>query len=231
MIVYNSVMTIADPENFLTYADNGKILPLGLTFKTREDRATFNEPVEIGVGITGCSSLFEHCRSFNQPITIPNNVINCTNMFAYCWNFNQPVTIPNNANDCSYMFFHCTNFNHPVNIPNNAINCKSMFLGCYNFNQPIIIPNSVIDCSFMFSSCTNFCQNIYFKGQELRDLNVSDLFYNANGSLRKKIFFNSALNSIFNQAKVNYSSITWETIINGFYNLAYNIYCYYNYSG
>jgi hypothetical protein len=58
---------------------------------------------------------------------------------------------------------------------------------------------------------------------------------NTGKSLRKNIFFNPKFNSAFNvsnQQSLVYRAITWTDMSdgNGFYNAAYNIYCYNNYT-
>ena len=135
--------------------------------------------------------------------------------------------------DTGYYVFNNASFNQPVTIGNKITTCASMFAHCTSFNQPIIIPNSVIHCSHMFDYCTNFSNSIYFKTKNT-SLDVTFLLSNCNNSKRKNIFFNSVLNSKFNNTAAYFSivgrdSITWTPMTNGFYNTAFNIYCYYNY--
>ena len=196
---------------------------------------TFNQPVSIGNKIVSCSSLFASCTQFNQPVTIPDSVIDCYRMFYACANFNQPITIPNNVTNCDEMFYSCRNLNQPVTIPDGATNCNCyrMFFQCYNFNQPVIISSGVASCYEMLQACNNFGSNIYIKRTNADSFTATGMLFGKNNQRRVNIHFNSALNNYFNKStsvSIVEASITWTAMTNGFYNAAYNIYCYNNYS-
>lgn len=140
---------------------------------------------------------------------------------------------------CGYQYDSANNMqikNRVITIGNNVTNCVFMFNNTRNvsFSEDIVIPARVNNCGRMFSN-SDFDKNIYVKGTVSRVVNIAGMFYNANNSKKKNIYFNTVLNSIFNKTTASSSivgtSITWATTTNGFYNSAYNIYCYYNYEG
>ena len=227
MIMYPSLRnTIQDIQ--ITINGTETIIPSDFYMRLPYD---FNQPVIIGNKITNCAGMFYDCESFNYPITIPNNVIDCYHMFFACRNFNQSIAIPNNVINCRNMFEHCKNFNQPITIPDNTIYCSGMFFACGKFNQPIIIPNKVTNCSEMFYACYSFSNNIYFKTKST-SLDVTYLLGDCDNSKKKNIFFNSVLNSKFNvtsYSSIVASPVTWTPMTKGFYNAAFNVYCYYDY--
>lgn len=232
MILYRSVNKQNTEDFSATYTAsvNGE-LQKGSCRRGLASNSSFNGNVIIGNNVWDCSGLFISCSNFNQPINIPNSVKNCTSMFSSCNNFNQPIDIPNSVRCCNYMFFNCANFNQPVNISQNVEACYSMFQYS-GFNQDLVIPKSVNEIGFMLYT-NSYGKNVYIQGNEYRSLHIAYMF-SQNNVLRKNIFFNQALNNIFNITN-SYSlvgaSITWTPMTNGFYNEYYNIYCYYNYSG
>ena len=192
----------------------------------------FNQPITIPNNVTDCTYMFSNCQQFNQPITIPNNVTNCEGMFWNCCNFNQPVTMSDNIEYCSHMFWNCCNFNQPVIISDKAIYCRSMFNNCTNLNQSIVVGKNIIDCEGMLEGCDNFGQNIYFKRKDFYEyFTVSLLLFNTNKLKRKNIWFNNVLNNRFNIStggSLVGPPITWTPMADGhgFYNTAFNVYCY-----
>ena len=159
---------------------------------------------------------------------IGNNVNTCYEMFADA-NFNRPVVIPNSVTNCSAMFY------------------RSQFTGIPCYNCDLTIPESVMDVSRMFqqmqtASIDQFARNVYFKGTTYRNLNIYHMldraFWVTNGMKRINLFFNSALNNIFNQSLhvmgIPYDTQWgdyWSPVTNGFAAKQSNVYCYYNYSG
>lgn len=121
--------------------------------------------------------------------------------------------------------------NNDVIIGANVGNVKMMLFNAANFNRDISIPDSVNDCSIMLGLATNFSSNIYFSGKVYRNINIADMLYGS--SKTRNVYFNHALNNIFNQTGPNalVGNITWATADNCFYNTNYNIYCYYNFAG
>lgn len=193
---------------------------------------TFNQPVTIGNRITSCAYMFNRCTNFNQPVTIPSSVTNCYDMFSDCTSFNQPITIPSSVTSCGSMFSNCTSFNQPVTIP-SSVTSGLIFYKCTNFNSPVSFDSSFSSMN-VFYNCSNMGSNIYFRGTTHANKYVLFGYMQAN-AIRKNIHFNSALNADFNGDSYKNSivgaDITWTAMTNGFYNAAYNIYCYYNYTG
>lgn len=224
-------------------------------YRMFKDAEEFNQIVTFkGNNVQYLEQMFNNCTNYNQPFTIPNNVINCTSLFHDCTNFNQPITIPESVTNCYEMFYNCQSFNLPIAIPNGVTNCSTMFSWCTSFNRPITIPEYAVDCNYMFShsainqsviipasvnggiymfyNCTSFAGNLYFKGTG--QINVRWIFRNTSNSLRKNVYFHQERNSIFNVTNMESlvgESIKWTDMTNGFYNVKYNVYCYYNYTG
>lgn len=193
--------------------------------------ASYTITVDGTIQQGSCRYRFANDSSFNGNVIIGNNVWDCSGLFYNCSNFNQPIDIPNSIRNCTSMCMSCKNFNMPVNISQNVEECSMMFW-LSSFNQDIVIPKSVNNIAYMLNT-PSYGKNVYIQGNEYRSLNISYMF-SKNNVLRKNIFFNQALNNIFNITN-SYSlvgtSITWTSMTNGFYNADYNIYCYYNYSG
>lgn len=211
----------------------------------------YNQPINIPNKNISINLLFSGCKKFNCPVTIPDSITRAVDLFRSCFNFNQPVTISDNINYASAMFADCYNFNQPVTISNNINSVSSMFANCYKFNQPLnvncpnvqsILSYSGINSNVTFGTrtvnlframdnCMNFTGDVFVQGTAVT--NVYGLFNYCNNSLRKNIWFNSALNAVFNARTGSTSmvgaSVTWTAMTNGFYNALYNIYCYNNY--
>lgn len=121
-------------------------------------------------------------------------------------------------------------------VSNNELlptSCSYLFKDNSAFNSDIIIGNNVTNLYHMLNNCKGFGSNIFIKGNTYRNIDTSSMIYFGNNDIRKNIFFNSVLNNCFNNSSssiVGYT-ITWSSMVNGFYNSAYNIYCYYNYGG
>lgn len=100
-------------------------------------------------------------------------------------------------------------------------------------NSSIEVGNNICDVTWMLDYCTNFGNDVYIKGNTLRDLKVRGLFAYCNNSLQKNVHFNSVFNGIFNNTinSIAGGLIEWTDMTNGFYNATFNIYCYNNYSG
>lgn len=232
MILYRSVNKQNTEDYSATYTAsvNGELQKTSCAYGL-SGNTTFNGNIKIGNNVYNCSRLLSGCNNFNHLIEIPNSVKDCSFMFFGCSNFNQPINISNNVEDCSSMFFGCSNFNQPVNIPNKVTTCYMMF-EYSGFNHDINISKSVNNIAYMLYS-NYFNKNIYIQGNEFRNLNIYHMV-SENSALRKNIYFNQALNNLFNIANsmsVIGRAITWTAMTNGFYNTNYNIYCYYNYSG
>lgn len=213
---------------------------------------TFNRNVIIGNNVAIGDRMFLNCRALNTNIYIPDNMKSCRFMFWGCENLNQNIRIPNNANiygmftgcyrlnqniqipegqtNLDSLFAVCSNLNQPIKIPDSAIDIRYMFGGCSNFNQDMIIPENVMECSRLFVNCYEMHKNIYFKGKNYRNLLIDNLIYTPlNAFMSINIFFNHALNNIFNTLWGSWTS--WTPMENGFYNETWHVNCYYNYPG
>lgn len=199
----------------------------------------FNQPVTLPNNVGGIENLFEKCYNFNQAVVIPDSIRYMQGAFRNCYIFNQSVHISNNSHAyLDNLFDNCHIFNYPVTIPNSSSvwSLRYMFSHCYRFNQRFIVPESILNMDGFLYHCTNFNSSIYFLGNTLRTLNTNNLLAEGNNSLIKKLYFNSALNIRFNKSTSDTtivgSTIYWTTIdSNSYYNAAYNIYCYTNFSG
>lgn len=219
--------------NSVTIGDNIKYC--GNLFSSA---SSFNVPVTIGNNVTSCLYMFYGARNFNQPIDIPDSVENCLGMFRSCNNLNRYVNFGNNITTCNNMFEGCSIYAPSpsevgrIDIPDSVLYCCSMFYNCKKYDRLTTIGKNVRNCHDMFAFCTSFGTDIYFMGNKVTF--VGGMFRNCNNSLRKNLHFNSTLNSIFNNTQQMYSlvyyGITWYTMTNGFYNSAYNIYCYNNFA-
>ena len=191
-----------------------------------------HRPVIIPDSVTNCYGMFDFCTTFNNSVTIGQNVLNCASMFSNCIYFNQPITIPSKVTNCVNMFSACSNFNQTITIPDNVINCSGVLSETERFNSAITIGKNVINCSGLLGRGYNFGNHIYFKTKST-SIDITGLFYTY--AQKKYIHFNSALNSKFNSTTAAKwltprGDVTWTTMTNGFYNTAYNVYCYYNYA-
>lgn len=204
-----------------------------LTIVWHINNTNYNSSVIIGNNIKNCYSMFQNCRSFNQPVIIPNNATYLAYMFDNSTSFNQPVTIPNKVINCYRMFQNCFNLNSPIILGNKVENCSGMFRRCNNFNQSITIPNSYINCAYMFENCTNMSANIYIKNASISKAAVNGLVASKNNSKRINIFCNNITNLIgggpTSGGSIVDRDISWTSMVNGYYNTAFNIYLYNNY--
>lgn len=93
-----------------------------------------------------------------------------------------------------------------------------------------IIGANVRNVSNMYERATNI-PNICFEHDNVY-LNTSSMFFNTNNTI-KNVFFRRSMNGYFNGQYSNLfeRAISFTAMTNGYYNTAYNIYCYYNYSG
>lgn len=213
-----------------------------------------NQNVQILEGVLYCTNMFRNCNNLNQNIKIPNGVLDCAAMFDNCINLRQQIEIPDTVQNCFRMFRN-TRVSGNIKMSENATDCREMFFSSPSYLAfvNLFIPRSVTNVAGMLateSGTSGYYKeiNVYINGNEYRKLNIlsmfggstkstlySNSFYNGN---RKNIFFNAALNNVFNNTKnsiVGYNNntamISWTSMTNGFYNKTYNIYCYYNYSG
>ena len=138
-----------------------------------------------------------------------------------------------------------TDYSSTYTASNNGVpyesSCAFRFAGNTSFNSPISIGENVNSAYHMLEGCSSFGQDVYIRGGRrksnsvLGSFNASGLFKSCNNSKRKNIWFNNILNNCFNNtgavSSITNTAITWTAMTNGFYNTAYNIYCYYNYSG
>lgn len=132
---------------------------------------------------------------------------------------------------CRGMFFENTSLNDPV-IIGRAVNCcVDMFNGCTSFNQDLDIHGGIDNCYRMLYGCSNFAKNIYFHSRE-RAINTVGMLQGTS-TLRKNVLFQRSMNTYFNNtdaSSIMGAPVTWTEITNGFYNAAFNVYCYYNYA-
>ena len=213
---------------------------------------SFNKPISLPNTLQFCNSMFYNAKAFNQPITIPDNTISCDSMFYNAFNFNSPIVIGNNVNSCVSFLYGANHFNSTIIFGNNVRYCMNMFNGCTAFNKPVTI-NGAVNCRQLLYRATWFNSPVYLHGNQLNDIAFmlelcpefhSDVYissintqlniYNAFIHNSIRLHFNSAMNSVFNKSsgyRRDSSGITWTDMSdgNGFYNTAYNIYCYNNY--
>lgn len=133
---------------------------------------------------------------------------------------------------CYGMFADNAIVNDPVIIGRAVNRTDLMFYNCANFNQDVDIHGGIVSCSGMFENCKNFAKNIYFHSRTSA-INTQRLLANTNNSLRKNVWFQKNMNTYFNNTDASSivgQQITWTGITNGFYNAAFNVYCYYNYA-
>ena len=154
----------------------------------------------------------------------------CAYMFAndnVSWSKN--IVIGTNVNSCKGMFMS-SNFNKTFNIPNWIEDCSYMFYGCTILDKPITIGTNVTNCYNMFRACIRFNSNIYILSNgQFRRIDMKNFLGEYNGSVaRANIHFNSILDNQVRGMTHN-TSIAWTIMTNGFYNSAFNIYCYNNY--
>lgn len=197
----------------------------------------FNQNVIIPDSVTNMDRCFSNCTYFNKSITIPNNVTDMQYTFSYCSYFNKPITIPDSVEILVGTFQSCLiDFNQPINIPNNVWIMSSIFENCYKFNQRLVIPENVNQLQRALYHCNSYNSSIYILGNTFRDINVSGLLSESGTLSVKNIYFNIALNSVFNRTNPSNSiagrQIYWTVVdINCYYDSSYNIYCYSNFSG
>ena len=192
--------------------------------------SSFNSPVIFGKNVNYVDGMFRYASSFNYPIAVPGDIKNIAGLFSFATAFNQPFAIPEGIISCSYLFSGAASFNQPVTIPESCNNCISMFSGATSFNQNVIVPKNVNSIQFMFNGATNFGKDVYFYTTNTSGA-ASKLFANGNNALRKNVHFNSAVNKLFNNTgsySIAGASVSWTQMTGGFYNAAYNIYCYNN---
>mgnify|MGYP003290482829 CR=1 FL=1 len=202
---------------------------------------TFNSPVMIMMngGELILNSFASNVMNYNKPLTIQNAsaIRNCAFAFRGT-NFNQPIDLGILSGDCMSAFSNDIEFNQPLYIgtnitSENTINASNILKNAKSFNSDIVFSERVTLMLMALDGCTNFGGNIYVKGKTYRSLNIQKMLFNTNNSLRKNVFFNAALNNVFNVTSSSslVSSVSWTAMTNGFYNAAWNIYCYYNYEG
>lgn len=239
MILYRSM-----PKNDGDYSASYTVTVDGIKQKPSFSRRHFNETtynpsdtVIVGNNICNVREMFSGCTEFNQEVIFPDNIEDCTRIFWNCFNLNSIIKLPNNAKNCYGTFTSCNNLNQNIIIPNNVTNCFFMFHGCNSYYKDIIVPNKVVDLHSFISGYTP-APNIYIKGQTYRDIYIYGLIggdasfkYNQ----RHNIFFNRVLNNVFNRTSSSTSitghTMSWTSMVNGFYNQHLNVYCYYNYEG
>lgn len=133
---------------------------------------------------------------------------------------------------CYGMFAENATINDPVVIGRAVNRTDYMLLNCVNFNQNVDIHGGVDSCYKMLDGCTKFTKNVYFHTRD-KAVKTGGLLANTNNALRKNVFFQSNMNTYFNNTDASSivgQPVTWTAITNGFYNAAFNVYCYYNYA-
>lgn len=193
---------------------------------------SFNGNVIVGNHVYMCRDMFSGLFEFNSPVEFNHGPIYAQSMFNRAISFNQPFNFPEGTTWAQEAFNGCRSLNKPITLANSTLKCDGLLSNCSKFNQRLVIPANVDSCASLLANCTNFSNSVYFKGTVSRTLNVYNMFGNIGDYLRKNIWFNRALNSVFNSGQLNSSTIiSWTSMTNGFYNSARNIYCYYNYDG
>ena len=133
---------------------------------------------------------------------------------------------------CYGMFANNATMNSKVVIGRAVNRADYMLLNCTNFNQDIDVHGGVNSCAGMLEGCTKFARNVYFHGRNSA-INAQRLLANTSNFLRKNVWFQSSMNTYFNNTDSSSlvgQPVTWTTITNGFYNAAFNVYCFYNYA-
>lgn len=219
------------PLNMANAINNIETTPS--VFTVDQPIMNFNSPVVIPNSVTSMINFFRYCYRFDQNVTVPDAVTTMRNCFNGCVRFDKPIAIPNSVTDLKECFSECDHLNQQMIIPNSVTNMFGCFYNCKTLNAPIIVSNSVSNLRNCFYSCTSFSRYIRIYG-EYRSIAVAGMLNNCNNSRKKELRFNFALNNQFNRttasASVTGTAIKWTDMTNGFYNEAYNIYCYYNYS-
>lgn len=191
----------------------------------------------IAYNLTQMNRVFRNCFVFNQPVTIPNSAISIIQCFENCRNFNQPITIPNNVKYAGYCFLQCYVFNQPVTISDGdvPISFQGLFESCWNFNQPVVIPSRANHVGSAFRNCRAFENDIYFKNSSnIRQAYAGNMVTSTSNSHRKNIWCDNATPFLGDRAtnSITGQATTWDTMPdgNGYYNTAFNIYIYNNWS-
>ena len=130
------------------------------------------------------------------------------------------------------MFANNATMNSKVVIGRAVNRADYMLLNCTNFNQDIDVHGGVNSCAGMLEGCTKFARNVYFHGRNSA-INAQRLLANTSNFLRKNVWFQSSMNTYFNNTDSSSlvgQPVTWTAITNGFYNAAFNVYCFYNYA-
>ncbi len=207
-----------------------------------------NSPITINVSgsenavkLGEFNNMFSQCSAFNSVVNLVTTenidktkmLMNCDNMFRDCTNFNQPVSLC--VNTGTSMFSGCSKLNKSVDFSDSCSVVNYAFTNCVSYNQDTTLKGSVNFAYKCFLGCTAFGKNVYIKSRNT-SFHAGGMFTNCNNALRKNIWFNSVLNGRFNWTNVNSlagATITWTDMTDkhGFYNTAYNIYCYNNYAG
>ncbi len=133
---------------------------------------------------------------------------------------------------CRGMFDGNTTINAPILIGRAVNTCAEMLNGCTNFNQNLDLHGEIVNCYKMLCGCTSFAKNLYFHSRT-KAINTVGILENTSNLLRKNIWFQPSMNTYFNNtdaSSVVGQPITWTAISNGYYNAAFNVYCYYNYT-
>ena len=217
----------------------------------------FNQPVVFPNNTPYLEYTFTLCESFNQPFTVPSMTNYMGRTFYDCHSFNQPITIPENVDYMQYTFYNCYNFNQSVTFLTNKLTTMNYcFTNCYNFNQPIEIPESVVYMSNTFENCSNLSQVLikglvyYVRYAFSGCTNIKDIYFknsrNMSGSSSTRYMLNNKNTDMVTNIWCNYEypftttgsysivgqDVTWDAMAdgNGYYNTAFNIYIYNNYS-
>lgn len=133
---------------------------------------------------------------------------------------------------CYGMFAENATINVPVTIGRAVNRSDYMLRNCINFNQNLNVHGGVVSCVGMLDGCTKFSKNVYFHARNSA-INASGLLANTSNALRKNVWFQTNMNTYFNNTDASSivgQPVTWTAITNGYYNAAFNVFCYYNYA-
>jgi len=191
----------------------------------------FNQPISLPNTVQYLVRTFGLCDCFNQPITIPNSVINMSRTFLYCNDLNQPITISNSVKYMAGTFAGCKKFNQYINIPDGVLNVESCFSGCSNLNEYVYFPRSVGNYQRCLENCTNFGKDILIYNNTPTYGSFNNMLGSTNNSRIKKIWCISTAANVI-KYDVAGTGVAWDTLPdnNGYYNTAYNIYIYNNWT-
>lgn len=158
MLLYRSSLRTSEGEDYsasYTATVDGVLYASSAFVIDDNDRATFNNVVEIGNNIVQAIYTFNNCKNFNQNIIIPQRVIDCRNMFHGCTNFGQNIYIKGNTN-------RTINTVNMLQSMNNSLRKNIWFNSSLNAQFNKSDNNSLVGNSITWTPMTNgFYNEVY----------------------------------------------------------------------